>query len=227
MKTLGRIVMSAILTALVAFSAQAAGEAKTKVLLISREGYSADLDLMIKMEVGVMKLLLNNANLEVDVATTSGLPIVGTTEKIAGIKQLRNVRMEDYAGLILACMAVGGAVQPYPAVPAEVIALVKQAVADGKPVAANGNSPVVLAEAGVLKGRKYSFVRDPLKATEKVPFTFPAFQDGIYSGTGVVEDGTIITSAICPTLEKTQGMENGTVKLTKTFISAVRNVPRG
>lgn len=227
MKRLGRIAISVILTALVAFSAQANAAGKTKVLLIPREGYSADLDLMIKMEVGVMKLLLKNADLEVDVATTNGMPIVGTTERIADVKQLRDVKIDDYAGVIIACMAMGGGGQPYATVPPEVIALVRKAVAEGKPVAANGNSSAVLAEAGVLKGRKYSYLRDPLKATEKVSFTFPAFEGGIYSGTGVVQDGTIITSGICPMIEKTTGMENATARLTKTFIAAVKGAPRG
>jgi hypothetical protein len=63
-------------------------------------------------------------------------------------------------------------------------------------------------------------VRDPLKATQTAP-TFPAFQDAIYGGSGLVQDGLIITSGVCPTLEKVLGMENGTVKLTNAFIVAV------
>ena len=112
--------------------------------------------------------------------------------------------------------------QPYPAVSPEAMTIVQKALSNGKPVAANGNAPVVLAEAGVLKGKKYSFIRDPLQATEKLPFTFPAFQGAIYSGIGLVQDGLIITSGICPTIEKVSGMENGTVKLTKAFIVAVQ-----
>jgi putative intracellular protease/amidase len=222
MKNFGKIVMAAILAALVGVATPGYGQS-TKILLIPREGYSVDLDLMIKMEVGVMKLLLKNAALEVDVATTTGIPIVGMSEKITDIKQLRNIKIDDYAGVIVACMAVGGGGQPYPPVPAEAIAIVKKALADGKPVAANGNAVVVLAEAGVLKGKKFSYVRDPLKATANVPFTFPAFQDAIYSGTGVVQDGRIITSGICPTLEKSMGIQNATVELTKTFIAAVKS----
>ena len=222
MKKLGQIAMTAILAAVVAFSTQVYGQGKPRILVIPREGYSADLDLMIKMEVGVMKVLLKNAALEVDVATTTGMPILGTTEKITDIKQLRNIKIDDYAGVIIACMAVGGGSQPYPAVPAEVMAIVKQALAAGKPVAANGNAVAVLAEAGVLKGKKYSYVRDPLKTTANVSFTLPAFQDAIYGGTGLVQDGGIITSGICANMEKTMGMESGTVKLTKAFIAAIK-----
>ncbi len=214
------IVMLFCVAGVISFASQVNGQAAKKVLMLPREGYSADLDLMIKMEVGVMRLLLKNAGLEVDVATTSGLPIVGPNEKITEIKQLRNININDYSGVIIPCMAVGGAMQPYPAVPHEVIAIVKKALSDGKPVAANGNAPATLAEAGVLKGKKYSFVRDPLKSTQIAP-ALPAFQDAIYSGSGLVQDGLIITSGVCPTLEKVLGMENGTVKLTKAFIAAI------
>jgi putative intracellular protease/amidase len=177
---------------------------------------------MIKMEIGVMKVLLKNAGVDVDVATTSGMAIQGPTEKVTDIKQLRNVKLDDYAGVIIACMAVGGGNQPYPAVPAEVMAIVKKALADGKPVAANGNAVVVLAEAGVLKGKKYSYMRDPLKQTAHVSFTIPAFQDAVYGGSGLVQDGKILTSGVCANIEKNMGMENGTAKLTKAFIAAVK-----
>ena len=205
---------------IISYSPNAFAQGAKKVLMIPREGYAMDLDLMIKMEVGVMKLLLKKAGLEVDTATTSGMTITGPTEKITDIKQLRNVNINDYAGVIIPCMSVGGGAQPYPAVSPEVITIVKKALSDGKPVAANGNAPVVLAEAGVLKGKKYSFVRDPLKPTQTTP-AFPAFQDAMYSGSGLVQDGLIITSGVCATIEKTMGMENGTVKLTNAFIAAI------
>ena len=190
--------------------------------MIPREGYSTDLDLMIKMELGVMRLLLKNAKLDVDIATATGIPIVGPTEKVTDVKQLRTIKLDEYAGVIIACMAVGGAVQPPPGTSPEVLAIVKNALADGKPVATNGNASNVLAEAGVLKGKKYSYVRDPLKPTEAAPFTLPVFKDAVYTGSGLVQDGLIITSGVCPTIEKTSGMENGTVKLTKAFIAAVQ-----
>ena len=222
MKKVSLTVMTILLAGIISFSPQVFGQGTSKVLMIPREGYSADLDLMIKMEIGVMRLLLKNAGLDVDIATSNGLPIVGPTEKVTDIKMLRNMKVDDYAGVIIPCMAVGGASQPYPAVAPEAMAIVRKALSDGKPVATNGNAAVVLAEAGVLKGKKYSFVRDPLQPTQTVPFTFPAFQDAIYSGSGLVQDGLIITSGICPTIEKTTGMENGTVKLTKAFIAAVQ-----
>ncbi len=219
-----KITILAIMVLLIgglSFPCPSFAQSNAKVLLIPREGYSADLDLMIKMEIGVMRLLLKNAKFDVDIATSTGNSIIGPTEKVTDIKQLRNIKLDDYAGVIIACMAVGGAIQPSPGTSPEVLAIVKKALADGRPVAANGNATGVLAEAGVLKGKKYSYMRDPLIATDAIPFTLPAFKDAIYSGSGLVQDGLIITSGICPTIEKTSGMENGTVKLTKAFIAAV------
>jgi len=69
---------------IISFTSQVYGQSAKKVLMIPREGYSGDLDLMLKMEVGVMNILLKNAGFQVDIATTSGFPIVGNTEKIPG-----------------------------------------------------------------------------------------------------------------------------------------------
>lgn len=221
MKKVSLFAAIVVLGVIVSFSPQAFGQGKSKVLMIPREGYSVDLDLMIKMEIGVMTLLLKNAGFDVDIATTTGISILGPTEKVTGIKRLRNINIDNYAGVIIACMAVGGGGQPPPAVSPEVVAIIRKALSDGKPVAANGNAPSTLAQAGGLKGKKYSYMRDPLKPTATIEFTIPTFEDAIYSGTGLVQDGLIITSGVCANIEKALGMENGTVKLTKAFIAAV------
>ncbi len=222
MKRLSLFGILIILALVVSFSSQAIGQGRSKVLLIPREGFSQDLDLMIKMEIGVMTGLQKNAGLDVDIATSSGNSILGPTEKVTNVKVLSNIKMDDYAGVIIACMAVGGGGQPPPAASHEAMAIIKKALSDGKTVAANGNAPYVLAEAGVLKGKKYSYMRDPLKSTERIPYTIPAFEGAIYSGSGLVQDGLIITSGVCANIEKIMGMENGTVKLTKAFIAAVQ-----
>jgi putative intracellular protease/amidase len=217
MKKVSVLAVMIFLVLVTSFSSLAFGQSGSKVLLIPREGSSLDLDLMIKMEVGVMTLLLKNAGFEVDMATTSGQPILGPTQKLDKIKRLADVDLNNYKGIILACMAVGN----FPGAPVsqESVALIKKALSEGKPVAANANSGIVLAEAGVLKGKKYAFVRDPLKTTEVFKTTDPRFADAIYSGPGVVQDGKIITSGVCPFIEMGWGMENVTLKLTRTFIS--------
>ena len=199
---------------------EAFGQSSRKVLMITREGYSTDLDLMIKMEVGVMNTLLKRAGFEVDIASTSGQPILGPTQKIENVSRLSEINLNDYVGIIMPCMAVG--MFPGPPVSPQTVAIVKKSLADGKPVAAAANASIILADAGVLKGKKYAYITDPLKTTEIWKRTDPRFEGAIYSGPGVVQDGLIITSGVCPTLERIFGMQNGTVEITQKFIAAIK-----
>jgi hypothetical protein len=77
-----------VVTGVISLESQVYGQSAKKVLMIPREGYSGDLDLMLKMELGVMNLLLKRAGFQVDIATTSGFPIVGNTEKIPKLSRL-------------------------------------------------------------------------------------------------------------------------------------------
>jgi putative intracellular protease/amidase len=215
-------VIMVILVGAICFSSEALGQNINKVLLIPREGSSSDLDLMIKMEVGVMTDLLKKEGFEVDIATASGSPIIGPTQKIEKVLRLSEVKPDTYAGVIMACMAVG--MLPGPPVSPDAVAMVKKVIADGKPVAASANSSIILAEAGVLKGKKYAYATDPLSPGIPWLGTPPdsRFEGAIYSGTGVVQDGKIITSAICPQLNRYTGMRDGTTELTTKFIAAIR-----
>ncbi len=116
-------------------------------------------------------------------------------------------------------MAAG--LMPGPPVPQEAIALVKKALSEGKPVAANAYSGIVLAEAGVLRGKKFAFYTDPLNMPELYKI-HPGLADGIYSGRGVVQDGKIITYGLSPWHENVMGIGikgDGTVQLTRSFIA--------
>jgi len=209
----------AIPATMLAQESQASGQSGSKVLMIIREGYPADIDLTLKMEVGVMSLLLNQAGFRVDVASTSGQPIVGSTRKIEKIMRLSEIKVDDYVGIIMPCMGVGW--YPGPPVSPQAIGIVKKALADGKPVAAALNASSLLAEAGLLKGKRYAYFRDPLKTDEKWKLTDLRYEGGIYSGDGVVQDGKIITSGVCPVIQMASGKQDGTVQLTKAFIAAI------
>ncbi len=220
MRRLSIFAILVILVGIFSFSSQAFGQSASKVLMIPREGYSSNLDLMIKMEVGVMNQLLQEAGFSVDIATDSGQPILGCTEKVPKVMRLSDVNLNNYAGIILACMGVGSF--PGPPVSLQAVALTKKALAEGKPVAAGGNAPIILAEAGLLKGKKFAYSADPLTSTHRWGRADPRFADAIYSGQGVVQDGLIITSGICPNLEKVLSKPDGTSELTKKFIAAIR-----
>src|SRR3972149_4392347 len=208
--------MVAILLGLVMISAIAAAQRISQVLLIPRGGESSDLDLMLKKEVGVMTDMLQKAGFKVVVANVSGQPIEGIIKKLKPDLKLSEVKVGDYAGFILPCMAVG--LFPGPPVSPVAVSIVKQAVAKGKPVAAADRSVYILAEAGVLTGKRYAFVQDPLNPlppNEKDS----RFKGAIYSGLGVVQDRIFITSGVCPIMEASTGMHDCTPELTRTFIA--------
>ncbi len=208
-----------ILLNLVMISAMAEAQTISKVLLIPREGESANLDLMLTKEVGVMTDMLQKAGFKVVVANASGQSIEGIIKKLKPDLKLSEVNVDDYAGFILACMAVGQF--PGPPVSAVAVSIVKQALAKGKPVAAAVGSVIILAEAGVLKGKRYAYVDDPLN--QLPPNTKDLrFEGAIYKGPGVVQDGNIITSGVCPVAEAFTGMRDCTPELTRAFIAELR-----
>jgi putative intracellular protease/amidase len=95
-------------------------------------------------------------------------------------------------------MAVGWF--PGSVVSSETVSIMKKALADGKPVAASANASIILAEAGFLKGIKYSYFRDPLTTDANWKRTDLKNEGGIYGGDGVVQDGKIISPGVCPIL---------------------------
>ena len=191
-----------------------------KVLMIPREGFSQDIKLMLNKEVGVMKRMLRRAGFKTEVATASGITIVSPAKDLKPDLKLADVKVSDYVGFILPCMAVGGI--PGPPVAPEAVAIVQQAIAEGKPVAAQFGSVIILAQSGILKGKKYAFASDPLKAYPWRKFTDPRFDGTIYSGRNTVQDGNIITSGACPFLEQAFGVPDQTTNLTKAFIAELK-----
>ena len=182
---------------------------KERVLLFIRHGGSADIEYMVQQEVGVMMRMLEEAGFKVIVATDSGEPIKDLITKSKLLKpdlKLADVRINDYVGIIMPCMAKGtwGHADP------EEIVLVKEAVPQGIPIAAQRGAIIILAEAGVLEGKKYAF-------------TDHRFKGAIYSGQGVIRDGNIITSSHCPNAARYYGADDGTPELTKLFIEAIKD----
>jgi putative intracellular protease/amidase len=133
------------------------------------------------------------------VATESGETIRDSLQNPALKPDLKlaDVRVSDYVGIIMPCM--GSIILYETATPAE-ISLVKEAVFQGKPIAAQHGAVHILVQAGVLEGKKYSF----------------RFE-------GVIQDGTIITSSFCPAITKRFGDPDGTPELTKLFIETIKD----
>ena len=185
-----------------------------KVLLYIRgDGLkSYDLELMLTKEVGVMKEILEQSGFEVAVASVSGEPIVAGSTSLKPDLKLDEVSIADYAGFILPCMADSGSPVP------EAVTMVKKAAAAGKPVAAQLGSVLTLANAGLLIGKKYAFLEEEDLNLE----IFPDLKGGVYSGTGIVQDGNIITSGVCPYYGREKGLQDGTQELTRTLIKVIK-----
>lgn len=177
-----------------------------KVLMIINEGKFEDLELMLTREVGVMKELLRNAGFKVVTASASKKPLTAGVISLEPDLRFSDVNVDDYVGIIMPCMAVSAS----PLAP-EGEAIIREAAAKGKPIATQTGSVVLLSRAGLLKGKKYAFSKAwGLK-----------FEDSIYGGDGVVKDGNIITSGICPMIAKQTGSKDGTAKLTEYLIEEI------
>lgn len=181
-----------------------------KVLLVLPDGLPDYIDKMLTEEVSVMKGMLEKAGFKVVAATTDGLPIKGSTVTFTPDLKFSKVKTDDYVGVIVACMGSG---EPTPKPPGAVL-IVKQTISQGKPVAASHSAVTVLAEAGVLEGKRYAFRMDAHPR-------FSGFAGAIYGGTGVVQDGNIITCGVCPQVSGQYILPDCTTDLTQAFITAL------
>lgn len=181
-----------------------------KVLLFIKEG-SPQLEFMLTNEVGKMIEIIKQSGFEVVVATISGETLTAGSTTIEPDLKLREVNIDEYTGFILPCMVVD-LTSP------EMITFVKTVVDKGKPIAAQVGSVFILAEAGILNGKKYAFVNDQGRN--------PNFKGAIYSGYGVIQDGLIITSGTCPWMAKQTGNSDCTPMLTQTLIETMKAIAK-
>lgn len=185
------------------------------VLLFIKEKSSPRLEYMLTNEVGIIREILNVAGFDVTIATISGDVIKTNSITLTPNLKLSEVNTDDYAGFIIPCMAVPST----DSINSEVITFVKKVVNKNKPLAAQLQSVLILAKAGVLNGKKYAFVEEENWNSS----TYPEFNSGIFSGTGVVQDGNIITSGTCPWMARMANHQDGTTKLTLTLINAIKS----
>jgi len=179
-----------------------------RVLLYIDEN-SMQMQYMLIHEVGKMREILEHSGFHVSIATISGEILKTDSIIVKPDLKLSKVNIKDYAGFIMPCMATNDTI-----VTAEEKNFVKMVLGQGKPIAAQLGSIWILAKAGVLDGKKYALFDDPKNEL--------AFKNGIYSGKGVVKDGNIITSGICPWMAKETGNKDGTAELTNTLVEVIK-----
>jgi putative intracellular protease/amidase len=177
----------------------------TKILLIAQE-HSERMEFMLQNEVAVMIDSLKTAGFQVVVATASGAPIHAGAQTLNPDCTLRQVSIGDYAGVVLPCMlALYDSVDPL------AIDLVKQARNRNEPVAAQTMGVLILARAGALTGKHFATE----SGLEKL------VHGGVYEGEGVVSDGDIVTSGLCPNHAQSEKKPDTTLELMRQFIDKV------
>ncbi len=186
-----------------------ASKSPKQVLLVLQEQASADLELMLTKEVGVMKSMLESAGYKVITASVSGQPFVGGATTLTPDLKIADVKIEDFAGVIVPCLATD---TDFPRAK-EDVKIVKEAAEKGKIIAAQMTGILVLRDAGVLDSKQFSM----LSGMEN------AVPNGIYKGEGVVQDGNIITNGICPYIAQALGRTDQTAELTQKFIDALKS----
>jgi putative intracellular protease/amidase len=101
----------------------------------------------------------------------------------------------------------------------ESVQIVKAALAIGIPVAAQNGGVLLLSMAGGLKGKNFA-ISDYFATGEGKPYFNP--DGGSFRGDGVVQDGKIVTSGICPDMALFVKKPDGTLELTQKLIALMQ-----
>ncbi len=192
------------LVALAFLSAPAGGMAtERKVLVVARSGVWSPR--LITTELGVMIDMLKKAGFTPVVASSVLVDFNNGETTVKTDMKFEDVVVSDYVAVVMPCLsnAEGGKIAP------ELVKIATDAATAGKPIAAQRSSLYILSAAGLLKDRRYAYA-------------WKAFPEGIYTGDGMVQDGNIITSAICPHEAQRSGKPDGTVPLMEAFIRVVK-----
>jgi len=178
------------------------------VLLIVRET-SDNMTLMIEREVKPIIQKLTEAGYAVTVASESGTKLKTEKAQLEVKKKLSNIKVKDYVGVVVPCMAAGGTEKE---TPQDAVRIVADAGKAGLPLAAQQSGVMILSLAGVLAGKDYAIAEE----------SKDLISGGNYKGTGVVRDGMVVTSGTCPFIAAEYGMKDGTEELVTSFISILK-----
>ena len=188
-----------------------------RVLLLAPEENPEYLvsDLMLKIEGGAMIGILEDAGYRVDVATASDETIVAGMSSYEPDYKFSEININDYVGLMLPSMKA----PRRKSIPSEAARIIRQFAESGKPIAAQVYGIAWLGEAGVLSGRKFSFISAKVNNARLKR----QLGKGIFEGRSyVVKDKNIVTSGVCPDAASQYNLPDGTARLTEVFIEEIR-----
>ena len=206
------ILLIAVLVGRATVSVVATEGQATKILLVVTEDSSADLEYMLTMEAGVMKDLLEQAGFDVVAASATGQPFLAGEASLTPDARFSDVEVADYAGIIVPCMGTAGERTVSP----ELVAILREAASLGMPMAAQFGGIDDVAQTGILSGKRISYIDEFVEDN-------PTFEDAVHAGThGIVRDGNIVTSGVCPYIARARGMDDGTKALVEALIELIR-----
>ncbi len=186
-------------------------ESKGKILVIVRES-SEKLEFMLRMEVLPILKTLADAGYTATTATdTGGMLKAGEIKFIPDIS-LGKVAIKEYRGVVIPCMAASMITKAV-RMPPLALEIIAGAGKLGLPIAAEDCGVELLDKAGVLAGKRFTI--DPVLLT--------VAPSGIYQDKGVVRDGSLVTSRVCPFVELYYGTPTTMPEMMSVFISMLES----
>ena len=168
-----------------------------------------------------MKHVLEESGFKFVIGSTTGRTFLIDEITLESDIKLTDVSISGYAGFIITCSGLGSKMSPGSKsalvfgetfVKPEKVAVAKQIAAMNKPVAAQDRGVRILAAAGALEGKKYSYDNDLL------------ISEATCGGQGVIQDGNAITAPYCPHYADIVGQKkkDQTTQLAKTLIGLLQ-----
>ena len=180
-------------------------QAPRPVLLVAHES-SEDMKLMLTEEVGVMRDLLEKAGYKVVVASEHGTPIAGDASTVLKSDlKLADVTVDDYA-------RSSSRVWPVTWIECRRLArsrLRRRLSRRGFRLRLRSGASSCSGMPACSRGKHFAMFGEMKRVVS----------DGIWDGEGVVQDGKIITSGICPYVKRETGRPDGTAELMQKLIA--------
>jgi len=173
--------------------------------MILRDGRFNGIDDNLQFEVVAIKEVLQKTGYQVVMASESGNNLVGEKVVIKPDVLFNAITINDYSGIVIPCLSLEGRA----VLGTNIVGVVKIAYDNGIPIAAQHNGVYILYAAGLLSGKKFAMHANRLT-------------DGIYSGTGVVRDGLLITSGTCTYIASETKRPDGSIELAIKLIEAMQ-----